>query len=159
MGNLQGNAGEINRISFLLFALLVCLFPFYRGISNKFEAKFVLFDETANKGKMNKIRRKKILKNFSARCRRNEEDIIMIRLIEIRNRTLPFLRNKPLICIKQFHLLILFEDNWYSLIWPPVLVVRKLAENLKVTSFRAWRCVREVMRFWTYRYAGELDSP
>ena len=93
-GNPQGNAGEINGISFLLFCF-VCLFV-YRGIPNKFEAKFVLFDETANKGKMNKkYQRKKFLKKFSARCRRNEEDIIMIRLIEIRTRTLPFLRNKP----------------------------------------------------------------
>ena len=76
------------------FALFVCLF--YRGIPNKFEAKFVLFDETANKGKMNKkYQRKKFKKKFSARCRRNEEDIIMIRLIEIRTRTLPFLRNQP----------------------------------------------------------------
>ena len=54
-GNPQGNAGEINGISFFLFCF-VCLFVclFYRGIPNKFEAKFVLIDETANKGKMNK---------------------------------------------------------------------------------------------------------
>ena len=61
-GNPQGNAGEINGISFFLLCF-VCLF--YRGIPNKFEAKFVLIDETANKGKMNKkYQRKKLKKNF-----------------------------------------------------------------------------------------------
>ena len=37
-----------------------------------------------------------------------------------------------LICIKKFHLLVLFEDNWYSLIWPPVIVVRKPTVKLKI---------------------------
>ena len=60
---------------------------------------------------------------------------------------------------KKFYLLVLFEDNWNSLILPPVVVVGKPAEKFKVTSFRAWQCLREVMRFWTDRYAGELNSP
>ena len=46
--------------------MLVCLFVcfLFRGILNKFEAKFVLFDETANKGKMNKDTNEKNCKKF-----------------------------------------------------------------------------------------------
>ena len=60
---------------------------------------------------------------------------------------------------QKFSFLVLFKDNWNSLIWPAVVVVRKPAVKLKGTLFRAWQCLREVMRFWTDRYAGELNSP
>ena len=48
---------------------------FYRGIPNKFEAKFVLFDEAANKGIMNKnTNEKKSFCKMSAKRRGYNND-------------------------------------------------------------------------------------